>query len=104
MKERRAEEASRFPSQVVTEDAVIRDGVTMPRYITLSDGQVLDRAYKPDIKPLSSGMLQVIRASNKANSEFKPNRGKIPARFNSFHYKQDHTQPPPAEREAEEQG
>ena len=55
-----------------TEDTVIRDGVTMPRYVTLSDGQVMDRAYKPDIKPLSGWMIQAIRASNRTYANFIP--------------------------------
>ena len=66
---------SKFPNQVIKEKVVIRDGVEMPRFITLSDGQILDRAYKPDIKALSGGMIQSLKAINAAG--FKPNAGNI---------------------------
>ena len=64
---------SKFPNQIVTEKTVIRDG--MPRYVTLSDGQVMDREYKPEIKPLPGWMIQSIKAINIAG--FKPNAGNI---------------------------
>ncbi len=81
MRKRRAdikiEEASQFPNQIVNEDTVTRDGVVLPRYVTLSDGQVMDRAYKPDVRPLPGWMITAIRASNRADSEFKPNQGNL---------------------------
>ena len=43
-----------------------------PRYVTLSDGQVMDRAYKPEVKPLSGNQIQAIRAMNETLN-YRPN-------------------------------
>ena len=48
-----------------------------PRYVTLSDGQVMDRAFKPEIIPLSGVRIQAIRASNET-LDYKPNTGVLP--------------------------
>ena len=47
-----------------------------PRYVTLSDGQVMDRAYKPEVKPLSGNRIQAIRAVNETLN-YHPNIGDI---------------------------
>lgn len=42
-------------------------GNTGSRFVTLSDGQVLDREYKPDVR-LTGWTIQAIRASNRADA------------------------------------
>ena len=50
-----------------------------PRYLTLSDGQVFDRAYKPDRVLPSGVMMQALRASNEACCNYHPNTGVLSA-------------------------
>jgi len=46
-----------------------------PRYLTLSDGQVLDRANQPTVLATNA---QAIKASNESEYNYHPNSGAIP--------------------------
>ena len=48
-----------------------------PRYLTLSDGQVLDRLNQPRADIGSGNRIQAIRASNEAMYNYRPNRGSL---------------------------
>ena len=50
-----------------------------PRYLTLSDGQVLDRLNRPQARVLSGVEIQSIRASNEANYNYHPLKGELPS-------------------------
>ena len=52
-----------------------------PRYLTLSDGQVLNRAYKPARVLPGGNMIQALRASNEACLNYHPNQGVLPDRI-----------------------
>ena len=52
-----------------------------PRYLTLSDGQVLDRRWKPDQSLPSGTRIQALRASNEACLNYHPNQGVLPDRI-----------------------
>ena len=49
------------------------------RYLTLSDGQVLDRAKPPKARALSVLKAKAIRCSNEACYNYHPNKGVISA-------------------------
>lgn len=46
-----------------------------PRYLTLSDRQVLDRANQPSPKLVSGVMIQAMRHSNEVSLDYHPNTG-----------------------------
>ena len=60
------------PESVTSEGAlqssVTRDGVALPRFVTLSDGQVLDRAKSVEPLPQSGGFIARMRAANKGDA------------------------------------
>ena len=51
-----------------------------PRYLTLSDGQVLDRANQPIARLLSGSEIKDIKYMNEASYNYTPNKSRRAAR------------------------
>ena len=61
-------DVTQTPDSVTSEGSVTRDGVVLPRFVTLSDGQVLDRAKPPQSLPQSGGFIARMKAANKSDA------------------------------------
>ncbi len=67
-------------------------GKKLIRYVTLSDGQVMDRAYVPTLIPMPGWFYVAMQVANKALYEPRLAKGRIPSGLH-LHYPQD-TQSP----------